>query len=236
MGTKKQLELAIDPKLSPSAEHPARRSADTAPPGDVDSLLLDIYKLTGQKVTSDDPIVLAALFQSRLIERAATGAARAFHDAAEKEGQALAEAVRMGNDRAATLDRSIAGAFQQFADGAKEVGDKELAMLQARFARMASDTLERIRRESARGAPRLAWWKTATLVLAGVSSGMAAGAYLARFGTPSLHGDQIRLLHNGQLLDDAWGRLPMESREMLAPVNSPTPAPSSQVSRRKGTK
>ena len=48
---------------------------------EVDELLRDIFAITGQKVTLNDPIVAAALFQSRLIKRAGGDAAAMLADA-----------------------------------------------------------------------------------------------------------------------------------------------------------
>lgn len=219
MGAKKQAELELRIESS-TAEKDVRPNQSTgiARQGEIDSVLLDIYKLTGQTVTRDDPILLAALFQSRLIERAGDTASRSISEAAEKTNAALTEAVNIGNDRAAALDRSIAIAFQQIADGAKRMGDDELATLQARFARMASETLEKVRHEAARNTPTNAKWRTGVVVIIGVLAGMTAGIWLARYSAPVFSSDQIRLIHNGQLLDDAWSKLPRESREILAPV------------------
>lgn len=78
----------------------------------VEALCAEIYRLTGQKVTSDDPILLAALFQSELINRAGENAAALFQDAVAKSVAQLADAVKAEHQQAANLDKSVATAFQ----------------------------------------------------------------------------------------------------------------------------
>lgn len=188
----------------------ARRQADK-----LDELCAEIFKLTGQKVTRDDPILLAALFQSELVNKAGENAAALFQDTVAKCIAQLAQSVKEEREQAASLDRSVASAFQQISDGAKKVGEQELAAMQGKFARMASDTLDQVRREAAARAPGGLWWKSAVLVLAGVLVGLVGGFMVGKGQAPRLTDDQLRLMHNGALLDGAWGKLPKASRELF---------------------
>jgi hypothetical protein len=179
----------------------------------IEALCAEIYRLTGQKVTADDPILLAALFQSELINKAGENAAALFQDTVAKSVAQLADAVKAEREQAANLDKTVATAFQQIADGAKKAGDQELATMQGRFARMASETLDQVRRESARRAPGGLWWKLAAMLCSGLAAGLIGGVVLGKGMAPKLSDNQVRLMHNGMLLDEAWPKLPKATRE-----------------------
>lgn len=198
----------------------AKRQADK-----IEELCAEIYRLTGQKVTRDDPILLAALFQSELINKAGENAAALFQDTVAKSVALLAEAVKEEREQAASLDKSVAGAFQQIADGAKKMGEQELATIQGRFARMASDTLDQVRRESSAGAPGGIWWKASVVFLVGALSGIAGGFTVGKGLAPRLSDDQVRLMHNGMLLDGTWAKLPKSAREQFGVVPKPPDSP-----------
>ena len=185
----------------------ARRQA-----GKLDALCAEIYRLTGQKVTADDPILLAALFQSELINQAGENAAALFQDTVAKSVAQLDEAVEAEREQAGNLDKTVATAFQQIADGAKKTGDQELITLQSRFARMASETLDQVRRESARRAPGGLWWKLGAVLCSGLAAGLIGGVVLSKGMAPRLADEQVRLMHNGMLLDQAWPKLPKAAR------------------------
>lgn len=198
----------------------AKRQADK-----IEELCAEIYRLTGQKVTRDDPILLAALFQSELINKAGEDAANLFKDTVAKSVAQLAEAVKEEREQAASLDKSVADAFQQIAEGAKKVGEQELASMQGKFARMASETLDQVRRDAAAKAPGGLWWKASVLVMLGVLAGVAGGFTVGKALAPRLTDDQVRLMHNGMLLDEAWPKLPKPAREAFGV----TPKPSGPV-------
>ena len=204
----------------------AKRQADK-----LDELCAEIYRLTGQKVTRDDPILLAALFQSELINKAGENAAALFQDTVAKSVALLAESVKEEREQAASLDKSVASAFQQIADGAKKVGDQELASMQGKFARMASETLEQVRRESAARAPGGIWWKGSAVFLVGALFGLGGGFTVGKGLAPKLTDDQVRLMHNGMLLDGAWGKLPKSAREQfgVAPKSADLPVDASKA-------
>jgi hypothetical protein len=204
----------------------ARRQADK-----IEELCAEIYRLTGQKVTKDDPILLAALFQSELINKAGENAAALFQDTVAKSVAQLAEAVKEEREQAASLDKSVASAFQQIADGAKKMGEQELAGMQGKFARMASETLDQVRREAAARAPGGLWWKAAVVFLAGSTIGFAGGFMVGKDLAPKLSNDQVRLMHNGMLLDEAWPKLPKSSRELfgVAPKAAGAAAPAAKA-------
>lgn len=190
----------------------------------------EVYRLTGQKVTADDPILLAALFQSELMHKAGSDVTALFQETVAKSIATLAEAVKEERAQAAQLDKSVALAYQQIAEGAKKIGDNELVSIQARFARAAADTLEQVRREAQRNAPGGWWWKLGTGAAVGALLGVLGGIVMGRNLAPQWTDEQTRLLHNGVLLDEAWPRLPKAARDLfgVAPKGS-RPAPSSTI-------
>lgn len=185
----------------------AKRRADK-----LEALCAEVHRLTGQKLTIDDPILLAALFQSELINKAGEDAAALLRDGVVKSVADLAEAAKAEREQAGNLDKTVANAFQQIADGAKKAGDQELATMQVRFARMASETLDQVRRESAKRAPGGRWWKIAALLCVGLAAGLIGGFALGQ-RADKFSDEQVRLMHNGMLLDDAWPKLPKPARE-----------------------
>jgi hypothetical protein len=182
---------------------------------EVEELLVNIFELTGQKVTLDDPVVVAALLQSALLKRAGSEAAALVTDATVKVVAELTEAVKVERQQAANLDRTVANAFQQITDGAKKVGDQELTTIQVRFSRMASETLEQVRREAAKRAPGGLLWKLTAMFCGGLAVGVVIGFAVGKSSTPSITNEQVRLMHNGILLDAAWGKLPKNARDLV---------------------
>lgn len=184
-------------------------------------LLVEIFEVTGHKVTLDDPVVAAALLQSKLLRRAGDEAADSLREAVVKVVAELAEAVRVERETAGNLDRTVASAFAQITEGAKKAGDQELATMQARFARVATETIDQVRREAASVAPGGLRWRYAATLLAGVTLGLATGFLLGAFRAPQITQEQIRLMHNGMLLDAAWPKLPKPARDVLEAAGRP---------------
>jgi hypothetical protein len=182
----------------------------------------EVYRLTGQKITQDDPILVAALFQSELIHRAGGDVAAVFQETVTKAITMLADAVKEERQQAANLDKSVALAFQQIADGAKKAGDGELAGMQARFARVATETLENVRRESLRVSPAAFWWKIGAAVGLGSVLGLGAGVMTTKSLALQLNSEQARLIHNGMLLDEAWPKLTKQAREAFGAAPKPS--------------
>lgn len=185
------------------------------------ALLVEIFEVTGHKVTLDDPVVAAALLQSKLLRRAGDAAADSLREAVVKVVAELAEAVRVERETAGNLDRTVASAFQQITDGAKKAGDQELAIMQTRFARVATETLDQVRREAARLAPGGRWWRYSATLLAGLALGLIVGVVIGKSRSPQINQEQIRLMHNGMLLDAAWPKLPKTVRDALETVGRP---------------
>ncbi len=227
-----------EPQLSQAQHGQAKPHARSEPPtrqGDkIEQLCAEVYRLTGQKLTRDDPVLLAALFQSELIIKAGEHAAALFQDTVARSVAQLAETVKAEREQAASLDQSVASAFQHIADGAKKMGEQELATIQARFARAASDTLAQVRREAASQAPGGLWWKSAAILLFVLLAGLAAGFYCGRGQAAKLSDDQLRLMHNGLLLDEAWPRLPKAAREQFGVAPKAAGEPGAKTASKQG--
>jgi len=172
----------------------------------------EVYRLTGQTITDNDPILLAALFQSELMRKAGADITTAFEQTVARAIAMLADAVKEEREQAAKLDKSVAAAFQQIANGAKAAGDNELATLQGRFARMAAETLDQVRRDAQRAAPGNYRWKMLFATIAGLATGLLASVLLHHSETPRYSDEQARLIQNGLLLDEAWPKLPKAAR------------------------
>lgn len=172
----------------------------------------EVYRLTGQTITDNDPILLAALFQSELMRKAGADITTAFEQTVAQAIAMLADAVKEERAQAANLDKSVAAAFQQIANGAKAAGDAELATMQGRFARMAAETLDQVRREAQRAVPNNYRWKMTLAAVAGLAAGLLASVLLHHQEAPRYSDEQARLIHNGLLLDDAWPKLPKAAR------------------------
>lgn len=206
-------ELIDDNGVITISDAPAPLSNARA--NEVEELLGNIFELTGQKVTLNDPVVAAALLQSRLVKRAGSEATAALTNAAAKMVAELAEAVKAERQQAANADRAVANAFQQITDGAKKIGEQELTTMHVRFSRIASETLEQVRREAAKQAPGGLWWKFAAMLFVGLAIGILIGFATGKARTPGITSEQVRLMHNGILLDAAWGKLPRNARDLV---------------------
>ena len=194
----------------------------------VEALCAEVFRLTGQKITQDDPIILAALFQSELINKSGANAASQMQEAVSQAVAQLADAVKAERKQATEVQKMVASTFQQIANGTKQVAEQELAAMQARFARMASDTLEQVRREATHKAPGISlWWRAGACTLAGITAGLIGGMMISGNSGRELSENQIRLMHNGLLLDKAWPKLSKSARETfeLSPMEKEAVAP-----------
>lgn len=172
----------------------------------------EVYRLTGQTITDNDPILLAALFQSELMRKAGADITTAFEQTVAQAIAMMADAVKEERAQAANLDKSVAAAFQQIANGAKAAGDAELATMQGRFARMAAETLDQVRREAQSAVPNNYRWKMTLAAVAGLAAGLLVSVLLHFQEAPRYSDEQARLIHNGLLLDEAWPKLPKAAR------------------------
>lgn len=187
-------------------------------PDRVDDVLLQIFKLTGQKLTREDPVVVAALLQTGL-----------FDDATQKMGEQLKKmtaeattemtaAVLAGRAHVEAVDRAVARAYTQLADGVHAVSDQELIALRATFARTAAETLDHIRRNVLRRSGWRHWWRDPSACCVGLAFGLAMGSILTLVLTRMPDAEHQRLLHNGKLLDAAWPKLAGKEQALISGV------------------
>ncbi len=185
-----------------------------APADRVDDLLQQIFKATGQKVTRDDPVVVAALLQSSLLDDATQTVGDRLASRTDAATASLTAAVTASQAHVEAVDRALARAYAQMADSVRTASDQELTALRASFARTAAETLDHIRRNVLKRSGWRHWWRDPAGCCVGLAFGLATGviATLALNQSPST--EQIRLMHNGMLLDAAWPKL-QESQKLL---------------------
>jgi hypothetical protein len=176
----------------------------------IDQLLVDVFKATGQKLTADDPIVVAALFQSTLAKATAQQASDALATASQQATQALSK-------QAENIDASIQVAFQKLNEGAKKVTEVELASASSRFVRASTETLETIREQAVKSTPGYLSKRVLVVGATAFVVGASVAAAATMFLKPALSVEQLRLMHNGLLLDTAWPKLNKAARDAIQP-------------------
>lgn len=201
-----------------SAANPRKQGVD------LDALLLEVFERTGVKVTADDPLVAAAMIQSSLVLRAGSQASAALQEAVVKAVDALAQAVRTERETVANVDRSISSAVAQISEAAKTASDHELGAMQARFARVAADTLDQVRQQASLTRVGIAW-RMATCLAVGLVIGGSGCLLLVKLKSASLSPEQLRLMHNGLILDAAWPKLPSSARSVMETPKLPPADP-----------
>lgn len=189
------------------------------------ALIVEVFELTGQKLTLDDPVLVAALLQSELVRKAGDDAASMLRDAAMEVVAELIKAVKVEREHAASLNRAAADALQKIAEGAKAIGNAEQVTLASRFEQTAVDTLNRVRKEAANQAPGGMRWRYISFALAGLAIGIAGTVIAGQLIVPRVTNEQVRLLHNGMLLDAAWARLPKAARDVIESTKMPEAKP-----------
>lgn len=85
------------------------------------TLIVEVFELTGQKPTLDDPVLVAALLHSELVRNVGDDAALMFGEAAMEVDAELQKAVKVEREHAASLNRAAADALQRIANGAQTV-------------------------------------------------------------------------------------------------------------------
>lgn len=204
------------------AESPVRPIAESS--GDIDELLVEIFSRTGMRVDRNDPLVAAALIQSNLMRRAATDASRTMQQAVIKCTAELAEAARIEREGSASLERTVHTAFERVSEAAKQVGDRELENLRARFTRTAEDALAQIRSAASLNVMTVRWRMAASLLL-GLALGSGCAVWWVGLKLGARSPEEIRLMNNGQVLDSAWSKLPASTKKLMQGAQAPAGAP-----------
>lgn len=231
----KQADLPLDaparvePVLTPPDEPaaPAAAAAAVPTPDRIDDLLLQIFKITGQKFTRDDPVVVAALLQASLLDDAAQSVAGTLQQRSDAASAAMTAAIAASQRHVETVDRAMARAQAQIADGIHAVSEQELIALRASFARTAAETLDHIRRNVLKRSGWRHWWRDPAGCCVGLAFGLTVGTITTLAVTYGPSREDIRLMHNGMLLDAAWPQLPHSQRMLISSAdrNAPVPDP-----------
>lgn len=173
-------------------------------------LMEEIFRITGQKVVSDDPIITAALIQAELILKAGEAAAGLM----DRSAQDLVRAAATENEAARSyLEKS--GYLQQ------RVEPKQLQLI---IAGIASEVSAAIKKESV-STVRLVWTSKvmiATLMMAvlvgagGIVLGALFGPTLSPSLAPALSREQRSQIHIGQAILRVLPQLDKETRDKLS--------------------
>jgi len=186
-----------------------------------------LFRESGLKVESGDPLAVAALLQSRLLEASALRAARQLEAAAQQAGQALAEAAQRHAGQGRELEHRVGQALLQLADGARRVGEEEMQEVRVRLARAAAEAMEQVRHSAVRRSGWRHWWRDPAGLAVGLAFGLAAGMGLGLYYGTGPSNEQLRLMHNGLLLDAAWPTLTPQQRAQIGAAQ-PLAAPRSK--------
>ncbi|TWI69263.1 hypothetical protein IP91_00330 [Pseudoduganella lurida] len=221
-----QIELPMDTGQRIEPELADEAVPVTTEPDLLDRLAQDIFRETGLKVSRNDPVIGAALLQSRLMDDAATRAADRLALRADEVAAKLTESVRASATHLDQADRAMAQAFAQLAEGTRTVTEQELLAVRASFARSAAETLDHVRRNVLRRSGWRYWWRDPAACLVGTAFGIAIGCGMTLYWTRGPSAEQTRLMQNGLLLDAAWPRLGERERRLLGPLDRDPPAAS----------
>lgn len=189
-------------------------SNEALPKDQLHALLVDVYAQTGIKISADDPVVAAALIQSALVRRAGNDAAGELQRCVVHAVAEIAEAVKTERAAAASLDRAAGDAHAQIVSDAKAISRAELSEMRQRFWQLAESTLEQVRSSAqlSQGAIRI---RVALGLFVGLALGFVLAIVAGRVQPQAMSAEQVRLMHNGLMLDAAWPKLPPAIRAQI---------------------
>lgn len=158
---------------------------------DAKSVVQDVFESTGLKIEVDDPLVAAALLNSRVQLRAAEGAAAVLQRAVTAAAGELAQAARAEREAAAAAGETFAETLKQVRASIEAGGDNELSSLRLKFAQSAQETLRDVASKAGESAPDALKWKIAAFLCAGgllfaLAGGVVGAAFFGRQDPPSL--------------------------------------------------
>lgn len=145
---------------------------------DAKTIVQEVFEATGQKIELDDPLVAAALVNSKVQTRAAERAVGLIGEAAAAAAQDLAAATRAEREAAAGASERMAAAVADIQRAIAAGGDNELSRLRAQFADAASSVLRDVAAECRVAAPERWKWRVATAMLGVAVLFAAAGGVI----------------------------------------------------------
>lgn len=149
---------------------------------DAKAVVQDVFEATGQKIDVDDPLVAAALVNSRVQERAAARSIAAIEAAVRAGVAELAAAANDERAAAAAASESVAAALRDVRASIEAGGDNELSSLRAKFAQTADSVLRDVAGTAREAAPQV--WKYRVGMVLGLSAllfALAGGVVGAEF-------------------------------------------------------
>lgn len=168
---------------------------------DAKAVVQDVFETTGQKIDVDDPLVAAALVNSRVQARAADRAIAAI-DAAVRAGVAdLASAASAEREAAGAASESIAAALRDVRTSIEAGGDNELSSLRLRFAEAADSVLREVAGKARDAAPQVWKFRVGAVLCAGallfaLAGGIVGSEFFGRQADRSP--DEVRELAAGR--------------------------------------
>lgn len=182
-------------------------------------LVGEIFKLAGQKVDIDDPIVTAALINSHLIRQAGEDAMFSIQSAIDQALTDLSTAVKEERKAAADISKSTDLAYQKIISMTKTAAHSEVGKMRAQFSDVVMEMLEQVRREAGEAAP--SGWKIKfgililSVILLSGAAGLAVGA--TWFGKePPVTAEQAHQLAIGRAFLALLPKLDKATKEKLA--------------------
>lgn len=142
-------------------------------------LVGEIFRLTGQKVDVDDPVVVAALINAQLIRQAGEDAMFSIQSAVDLAIGDLSTAVKEERKAAAGISKSTDLAYQKIISMTKAASQSEVAKMREQFSEVVIEILEKMRSEAGETAP--SGWKikfgmlALSVILLSGAAGLAVG-------------------------------------------------------------
>ena len=161
-------------------------------------LVDEVFALTGRKLDLDDPVVVAAIFQSELFKSTVDACTNNIKIAAKDAATEIIDSVKVERNAAAMQDEKAAQIYKNIQDLGRSVSDVEANRLKSDFRSVASTILQDVARESKVGAPnalklRLAFVQTLLMsfvLVVGIGAGLG---YQNFFGKESVVAAPIRI-------------------------------------------
>lgn len=181
-------------------------------------LVGEIFRLTGQKVDIDDPIVVAALINAQLIRQAGEDAMFSIQSAVDQVIGDLSAAVKEERKAAADISKSTDLAYQKIISMTKAAAQSEVAKMRQQFSEVVIEILEKVRREAGETAP--SGWKikfgilALSVMLLSGAAGLAMGMTWFNKVRPST-ALQAQQLSMGKSLMEILPRLDKATKDKL---------------------
>lgn len=180
-------------------------------------LVGEIFRLTGQKVDIDDPVVVAALINAQLIRQAGEDAMFSIQSALDQVIGDLSTAVNEERKAAADISKATDLAYQKIISMTKAAAQSEVVKMRQQFSEVVTEILERVRREAGEQAP--SEWKikfgilALSVMLLSGAAGLAVGmTWFNKVRPTALQAQQLSM---GKTLMELLPKMDKATKEKL---------------------